>query len=131
FNFRPDRARQLTWAFMQPGFDGFTISRRPRDLTFVTLTDYKVDVSSVRVAFKPQGVIPVAAELADAGRRQFHTAETEKYAHVTYFFNGGREQPYPCEVRELVASPMVATYDLKPEMSAAGVADVLAFAIDK
>src|SRR5205823_7926618 len=92
--------------------------------------DYKVDVSSVRVAFKPHGVIPVAAELANAGRRQFHTAETEKYAHVTYFFNGGREQPYPGEDRELVPSPKVATYDLKPEMSAAGVADTVVKAVE-
>jgi 2,3-bisphosphoglycerate-independent phosphoglycerate mutase len=129
FNFRPDRARQLTWAFMQDGFDGFAIARRPRGLAFVTMTDYKVDVPGVRVAFAPQEVIGVAAVLADAGLKQLHTAETEKYAHVTYFFNGGREQPYPGEDRELVPSPKVATYDLKPEMSAAGVADVLAAAI--
>ena len=131
FNFRPDRARQLTWAFMQDGFDGFAIARRPRGLTFVTMTDYKVDVPAVRVAFTPQEVTPMAAVLADAGLRQLHTAETEKYAHVTYFFNGGREQPFPGEDRELVPSPKVATYDLKPEMSAAGVADVLAAAIAK
>jgi 2,3-bisphosphoglycerate-independent phosphoglycerate mutase len=131
FNFRPDRARQLTWAFMQPGFDGFKIARRPRDLVFVTMTDYKLDVPAVRVAFSPQEVTPMAAELAGAGLRQFHTAETEKYAHVTYFFNGGREQPYPREDRELVPSPKVATYDTAPEMSAAGVAEVLASAIAK
>jgi 2,3-bisphosphoglycerate-independent phosphoglycerate mutase len=129
FNFRPDRARQLTWAFMQPGFDGFAIPRRPRDLTFVTLTDYKVDLPAVRVAFPQQDVTPMAAVLAEAGLRQFHTAETEKYAHVTYFFNGGHEPPFPGEERELVPSPKVATYDLKPEMSAAGVADALAKAI--
>jgi 2,3-bisphosphoglycerate-independent phosphoglycerate mutase len=131
FNFRPDRARQLTWAFMQPGFDGFKIARRPRDLTFVTMTDYKVDVPAVRAAFAPQDVTPMAADLAGAGLRQFHTAETEKYAHVTYFFNGGREKPYPGEDRALVPSPKVATYDLAPEMSAAGVADVLVSAIAK
>ncbi len=129
FNFRPDRARQLTWALMQPDFTGFTPKRRPRDLTFVTMTDYKVDLRSVRVAFAQQDVTPLAKDLADAGMTQFHTAETEKYAHVTYFFNGGHEPPYKGEERELVPSPKVATYDLEPEMSAAGVADALVRAI--
>jgi 2,3-bisphosphoglycerate-independent phosphoglycerate mutase len=129
FNFRPDRARQLTWAFMQDDFVGFARPRRPTGLTFVTLTDYKVGLPSVRVAFPTQPVTPMAAILADAGLRQFHTAETEKYAHVTYFFNGGREEPFPGEDRTLVPSPKVATYDQQPEMSAAGVADTLAQAI--
>ena len=129
FNFRPDRARQLTWAFMQEGFDGFVRKRRPRDLTFVTMTDYKVDLPSVRVAFPQQDITPMAKVLADAGLKQLHTAETEKYAHVTYFFNGGHEQPYPGEERVLVPSAKVATYDQQPEMSAAGVADGLARAI--
>ena len=129
FNFRPDRARQLTWAFMQDGFDHFVRKRRPRDLTFVTMTDYKVDLPSVRVAFPQQDLTPMAKVLADAGLKQLHTAETEKYAHVTYFFNGGHEQPYPGEERVLVPSPKVATYDQQPEMSGAGVADVLAKAI--
>jgi len=122
FNFRPDRARELTWALMQPDFDGFKRSRVVKDLTFVTLTDYKVDLPSVRVAFPSQELTPMAQILADRGLRQFHTAETEKYAHVTYFFNGGREQPFEREDRELVPSAKVATYDQKPEMSAAGVA---------
>ena len=130
FNFRPDRARQLTWAFMQPGFHEFQRARVPRDLTYVTMTDYKVDLPDVRVAFAQQDVTPLAKDLADAGLRQFHTAETEKYAHVTYFFNGGHEPPYPGEDRELVPSPKVATYDLKPEMSAAGVADAFVRAIE-
>jgi 2,3-bisphosphoglycerate-independent phosphoglycerate mutase len=129
FNFRPDRARQLTWAFMQDDFDGFARRRRPRDLTFVTLTEYKVGLKDVRVAFAPQEVIPMAQVLAERGLRQFHTAETEKYAHVTYFFNGGREQPFAGEDRALVPSPKVATYDQQPEMSAAGVADELVKAI--
>ena len=129
FNFRPDRARQLTSAFMQSDFSGFARERVPRDLTFVTMTDYKVDLPGVRVAFAQQDVTPLAKDLADAGLRQFHTAETEKYAHVTYFFNGGHEPPYPGEERELVPSPKVATYDEMPEMSAAGVAESLARAI--
>ena len=129
FNFRPDRARQLTWAFMQDAFAGFVRPRVPKDLTFVTLTDYKVGLPSVRVAFPTQPVTPMAEILADAGLGQFHTAETEKYAHVTYFFNGGREEPFPGEDRTLVPSPKVATYDQWPEMSAVGVADTLVSAI--
>jgi 2,3-bisphosphoglycerate-independent phosphoglycerate mutase len=130
FNFRPDRARQLTWALMQKDFDGFPRKRVPRDLTFVTLTDYKVEIPDVKVAFAPAKVVPMAQVLAEAGLRQFHTAETEKYAHVTYFFNGGIESPFPGETRFLVASQKVATYDLKPEMSAADVAGALVMAIE-
>jgi 2,3-bisphosphoglycerate-independent phosphoglycerate mutase len=129
FNFRPDRARELTWALMKPDFDGFKRVRVPRDLTFVTLTDYRVGLSNVLVAFPSQDVTPMAQILADDGLKQFHTAETEKYAHVTYFFNGGREQPFDGEDRELVPSAKVATYDQKPEMSAAGVASALVKAI--
>src|SRR5438309_2181709 len=122
FNFRPDRARELTWALVKSDFDGFKRTRVVKDLTLVTLTDYKVDLPNVLVAFPAQEVTPMAQILADAGLRQFHTAETEKYAHVTYFFNGGREQPFAGEDRELVPSAKVATYDQRPEMSAAGVA---------
>ena len=129
FNFRPDRARELTWALMKRDFDGFKRARVVKDLTFVTLTDYKVDLPDVRVAFPSQEVTPMAQILADKGLRQLHTAETEKYAHVTYFFNGGREQPFEGEDRELVPSANVATYDQKPEMSAAGVAAGLVKAI--
>ncbi len=129
FNFRPDRARQMTWALMQDGFDAFARRRRPRDLTYVTMTEYKVGLPNVRVAFAPQEVIPMAQLVAERGLRQLHTAETEKYAHVTYFFNGGREEPFDGEDRELVPSPKVATYDLRPEMSAAPVAEMLARAI--
>ena len=129
FNFRPDRARELTWALMKPDFDGFKRTRVVRQLTFVTMTDYKVDLPSVRIAFPSQEVIPMAKILADEGLKQFHTAETEKYAHVTYFFNGGREQPFAGEDRELVPSAKVATYDQKPEMRAAGVAALLVKAI--
>ena len=130
FNFRADRARQLTRALMQKDFDGFPRKRVPQDLTFVTLTDYKLDLPRVKVAFAPADVVPMAQVLSEAGLKQFHTAETEKYAHVTYFFNGGHEPPFPGEDRHLVPSPKVATYDLQPEMSATGVADTLAKAIE-
>jgi len=130
FNFRPDRARQLTWALMQRDFDGFPRKRVPRELTFVTLTEYKVGIPEVKVAFAPAQVVPIAQVLSEAGLKQLHTAETEKYAHVTYFFNGGHEPPFPREDRMLVPSPKVATYDLQPEMSAAGVADTLVKAIE-
>ena len=129
FNFRPDRARELTWALMKSDFDGFERTRVVKDLTFVTMTDYKVDLPDVAIAFPSQQVTPMAQILADNGLKQFHTAETEKYAHVTYFFNGGREQPFEGEDRELVPSSKVATYDKKPEMSAAGVAAGLVKAI--
>ncbi|MBM4434880.1 MAG: 2,3-bisphosphoglycerate-independent phosphoglycerate mutase [Chloroflexi bacterium] len=125
-NFRPDRARQLTLAFMQEGFDGFARPRRPRPSAFVTMTDYKLDLPGMAIAFPQQEVIPLAALLAERGLRQLHVAETEKYAHVTYFFNGGREEPYAGEERVLVPSPRVATYDLRPEMSAPEVARTLA-----
>jgi 2,3-bisphosphoglycerate-independent phosphoglycerate mutase len=114
---------------MRKDFDGFRRKRVVRDLTFVTLTDYKVGIPGVQVAFAPAAVVPMAEVLSDAGLTQLHTAETEKYAHVTYFFNGGREPPFPGEDRILVPSPKVATYDLKPEMSAAAVADALVAAI--
>ena len=129
FNFRPDRARQLTWAFMQPGFDGFTPERRPKDLVFVTITDYNVALPNVAIAFPQQPITPMAQTLANAGLKQLHAAETEKYAHVTYFFNGGVEASFPGEERVLVPSPKVGTYDQKPEMSAPGVADEVVRAI--
>jgi len=125
FNFRPDRARELTWALMKPDFDGFKRDRVVNDLTFVTLTDYKLELPNVRIAFPSQEVTPMAQILADRGMKQFHTAETEKYAHVTYFLNGGREVPFPGEDRLLVPSPRVPTYDLQPEMSAGPVTDEL------
>jgi 2,3-bisphosphoglycerate-independent phosphoglycerate mutase len=129
FNFRPDRARELTWALMQPEFDGFVRPRVPRDLTFVSMTDYQIDLPDVQVAFRPPAVTPVAAVIADRGLTQLHIAETEKYAHVTYFFNGGREEPFSGEDRVLIPSPKVRTYDQAPEMSAAKVAGRLVEAI--
>ncbi len=128
FNFRSDRGRELTKAFalpeLPPQAEG-KFDRGPRldALTFVTMTEYEAGLP-VNVAFPADNVdLPLAKILADHGLRQFHTAETEKYAHVTFFFNGGREAPFPGEDRLLVPSPKVATYDLKPEMSAPELTD--------
>ena len=127
FNFRGDRPRQLTRAFVMKDFDGFDRGAPLRDLYFVTLAEYEKDVPVV-VAFPPESLDdPIETSLAqvvsELGMRQLHVAETEKYAHVTYFINGGHEEPFPGEDRVLVPSLKVATYDLAPEMSAAGVAD--------
>ncbi len=120
FNFRADRARELTWAFNQPGFSGFDTGDRPRLADYVCLTQYDEHLEGVPVAFPPQALTNVLAEVVSAaGLRQLHIAETEKYAHVTFFFNGGREEPFPGEDRALIPSPKeVATYDQKPAMSA-------------
>ena len=126
-NFRADRARQLVHALADDEFDGFDRDAnrpRSRDLLVVTMTEYEAGLP-VEVAFPPEEVRSLAHAASDAGWRQFHVAETEKYAHVTYFFNGGREAPLPGEDRRLVPSPKVATYDQQPEMSALGVADAL------
>jgi 2,3-bisphosphoglycerate-independent phosphoglycerate mutase len=130
-NFRADRARQLTHALADETFGAFDRSDagpQPRDLLVVTMTEYEAGLS-VAVAFPPEEAYSLAHAAADAGWRQFHVAETEKYAHVTYFFNGGREAPLRNEHRLLVPSPKVATYDLQPGMSAAGVADAIVQAI--
>jgi 2,3-bisphosphoglycerate-independent phosphoglycerate mutase len=130
-NFRADRARQLTHALADETFGAFDRSdagEQPRELLVVTMTEYEAGLP-VRVAFPPEEAYSLAHAAADAGWRQFHVAETEKYAHVTYFFNGGREAPLRNEHRLLVPSPKVATYDLQPEMSATGVADALVDAI--
>jgi len=130
FNFRPDRARQLTQAFVSPKFNGF-LRERITPLSFVTLTQYDPELP-VFVAFTPQNLTNLLGEvIAHQGLRQFRTAETEKYAHVTYFFNGGIEQPFPGEDRQLVSSPKVATYDEDPAMSAKSVTDVAIAAIEK
>ncbi len=125
FNFRPDRARQLTRAFIFDSFDGFQRpgGRPPRDLFFATMTEYDATFHSP-VAFPPEPVRNTLGEVVSgAGLSQLRIAETEKYAHVTYFFSGGEETPFPGEDRALIASPKVATYDLKPQMSAPEVAD--------
>jgi 2,3-bisphosphoglycerate-independent phosphoglycerate mutase len=124
FNYRSDRMRQIVRALIDPSFDGFNVSRRPKVLV-TTLTSYD-KTFNVPVAFAPTSMARILAEvLSSRGLDMLKTAETEKYPHVTYFFNGGVEAPFPCEHRVLVPSPKVATYDLKPEMSAAGVTDAL------
>lgn len=124
FNFRSDRARQLTQAFTLPNFDKFTRPKQGLAL-FVTLTEYEKQLP-VEVAFPPESIdYPLARVLSDAGLTQLHLAETEKYAHVTYFFNGGREQAYPGEEHVLIPSPIVPSYDQKPQMSARGITDRL------
>ena len=125
FNYRPDRARQLSHAIIDDQWDAFGRDGRPRLAHFVTFTEYEKGLPA-EVAFPDEPLEGVmAAVVAEAGWKQFHTAETEKYAHVTYFLNGGREEPFPGEDRLLVPSPKVATYDLQPEMSARPVTDVL------
>jgi len=126
FNFRADRARQLTKAFTEEGFAGFPQAGQPRLLEFVTFTVYDKNFA-LPVAFPPSSMHHILGEeVSSHGLRQLRIAETEKYAHVTYFFNGGREQPFPLEDRVLVPSPKeVATYDLKPEMSAFEVTNKL------
>lgn len=129
-NFRADRARQLTRAFIQEDFDGFDRGKRPRLGAFVTLTDYSRDFD-VPVVFPAKSLDNVFGEyIARLGLRQLRIAETEKYAHVTFFFNGGEEREFEGEERILVPSPKVATYDLKPEMSAPEVTDKLVRAIE-
>jgi 2,3-bisphosphoglycerate-independent phosphoglycerate mutase len=129
FNFRPDRARQITNALAVPGFGGFSTPRRPK-IDFVCFTRYD-DTFPLPVAFGPQERRNVLAEVfGRVGVRNYRMAETEKYAHVTYFFNGGVEQEYPCERRLLVPSPKIATYDLEPEMSAFKVTDKVLRAIE-
>ncbi len=132
-NFRADRARQLTHALADRDFDAFDRTSpdghpAPRDLLVVTMTEYEAGLD-VEVAFPPEVVRSLAQAFSEAGWQQFHVAETEKYAHVTYFFNGGRELAFPGEKRLLVPSPGVPTYDLQPEMSSAGVTDALVRAI--
>lgn len=129
FNFRPDRARQLTRAFCDDGFTGFQRKRIP--VTFVCFTDYDATIANKEVAFQKERLKNILGEyVARHGMRQLRLAETEKYAHVTFFFNGGVEVPNENEDRILVPSPKVATYDLQPEMSAVQVCDKLVEALD-
>lgn len=129
FNFRPDRARELTHAFADAAFDGFERGTIP-STAFVCLTEYDPEIDAP-VAFPKEFPANVLADvLADAGLRQYHIAETEKYAHVTFFLNGGVEEPKAGERRVLIPSPKVATYDLQPQMSEPEVAQTLADAID-
>ena len=130
-NFRADRARQLCFALTDPHFTGFKRARFPHPGEFVTLTEYTPELNA-KVAFPPISMKNTLGEfLSHQGLRQLRIAETEKYAHVTYFFNGGNETPFPEEARVLIPSPKVATYDLKPEMSAVELTDRLVDAIEK
>ena len=129
FNFRPDRAREMTRAFCADAFDGFDRGAR-KDVTYVCFTEYDATIPNTEIAFKKVELHNTFGEyLAAHGKTQARIAETEKYAHVTFFFNGGVEEPNPGEDRILVKSPKVATYDLKPEMSAYEVCDKLCEAI--
>ncbi len=129
FNFRPDRAREITRAFCSDTFDGFPREKK-LDLTYVCFTEYDETIPNKEVAFHKVSITNTFGEfLAANGKTQARIAETEKYAHVTFFFNGGVEEPNQGEERILVKSPKVATYDLKPEMSAYEVCDKLTEAI--
>lgn len=128
-NFRADRAREMTRAFVEHDFDGFDRSKCPALADFVTTTEYAANLD-VHCAFPPESLDNVLGDyLAQQGKTQLRIAETEKYAHVTFFFSGGREELFPGEDRELIPSPDVATYDLQPEMSAPEVTDKLVAAI--
>ncbi len=124
FNFRPDRAREITRTFVDDNFDGFERRNGRIPVYYVCMTQYDATMPNVNVAFKPQSLNNTfGAYIADKGLNQLRIAETEKYAHVTFFFNGGVEAPYKNEDRALINSPKVATYDMQPEMSAYLVAD--------
>lgn len=130
-NYRADRARELTRAFVEKDFDGFTRQRVPATAGFVMLTQYAATIDTP-CAFPPSSLDNVLGEyLAKQGKTQLRIAETEKYAHVTFFFSGGREEPYAGEERILIPSPKVSTYDLQPEMSAKEVTDNIVEAIEQ
>ncbi|HUE57669.1 MAG TPA: 2,3-bisphosphoglycerate-independent phosphoglycerate mutase [Candidatus Udaeobacter sp.] len=132
FNFRADRARQMTFALAAPSFDKFANAKRPKNLFYVAMTQYDKNWPWLKYVIAPEKLEHILAQVfADLQYKNLRTAETEKYAHVTYFFNGGVEKPFAGEERILVPSPKVATYDLKPEMSAAGITDTVVKAIEK
>ena len=124
FNFRPDRARELTRTLVDPDFAGFRRKKGFFPLTYICMTQYDATMPNVEVAYRPESLTNTLGEyLSRLGKTQLRIAETEKYAHVTFFFNGGVEAPYEGEDRVLIPSPKVATYDLQPEMSAYAVTD--------
>ena len=132
FNFRADRARQMTYALAAPDFDKFVDAKRPKNLFYVAMTQYDKNWPWLKYVIAPEKLEHILAQVfAELQYKNLRTAETEKYAHVTYFFNGGVEKPFAGEERILVPSPKVATYDLKPEMSAAGITDTVVKAIEK
>ncbi len=123
FNFRSDRVRQLSYMFLGYDIEGYNHANNP-DIELVTMTAYDIKMVEAKVAFKPVALTNILGEIiSKAGRKQLRTAETEKYAHVTFFFNGGNEKPFEGEDRDVIPSPKVATYDLKPEMSSVAVTD--------
>lgn len=130
FNFRPDRAREITRAIVDVDFAGFERNLVPTK--FVCMTTYDATIQGVQVAYGPEDIVNTLGQyLSDKGMKQLRAAETEKYAHVTFFFNGGIEKPYEGEDRILIPSPKVATYDLQPEMSAYDLLDKLLAALDE
>ena len=132
FNFRADRARQMTKALVEPGFDKISDPARPKNLAYVAMTQYEKTWPWLRYVIGPEKLEHILANVfAEMDFKNLRVAETEKYAHVTYFFNGGVEKPFPGEERVLVPSPKVPTYDLKPEMSAQGIADAVIHAVEK
>ncbi len=132
FNFRADRARQITRTLLEPDFDKFSDLERPKDLRFVAMTQYEKTWPWLQYIIGPEKLEHILANVfVEQGYKNLRVAETEKYAHVTYFFNGGVEKPFSGEERIVVPSQKVPTYDLKPEMSAAGVADAVVHAIEK
>jgi 2,3-bisphosphoglycerate-independent phosphoglycerate mutase len=132
FNFRADRARQMTRAIAEPDFKQFADANRPKNLCYVAMTQYEKTWPWLRYVQGPEKLEHILAQVfGELNYKNLRVAETEKYAHVTYFFNGGIEKPFPGEERVLVPSPKVATYDLKPEMSAAGIADAVVKAVEK
>ena len=131
FNFRPDRAREITRAFVDQKFDGFDRKKKINNLCYICMTQYDAEMPNVSLAFPPETMTNTLGEyISNLGLTQLRIAETEKYAHVTFFFNGGVEAPNPNEDRILVASPKVATYDLQPEMSAYEVTEKVLEAIE-
>jgi 2,3-bisphosphoglycerate-independent phosphoglycerate mutase len=132
YNFRADRARQISYALAAPNFDKFADTKRPKNLLYVAMTQYDKNWPWLKYVIGPEKLEHILAQVfADIQYKNLRCAETEKYAHVTYFFNGGVEKPFAGEERILVPSPKVATYDLKPEMSAGGITDTVVRAIEK
>jgi 2,3-bisphosphoglycerate-independent phosphoglycerate mutase len=132
FNYRADRARQMSCALAAPDFDKFADAGRPKNLFYVGMTQYDKNWPWLKFVIAPEKMEQILAQVfANLDYKNLRTAETEKYAHVTYFFNGGVEKPFAGEERILVPSPKVATYDLKPEMSAAGITETVVKAIEK
>ena len=129
FNFRPDRAREITRAIVDKNFNEFETEKK--DVYFICFTSYDETMPNVKIAFKKEPLVNTFGEvISKNGLTQLRIAETEKYAHVTFFFNGGEEKQYPGEDRILIPSPKVSTYDLKPEMSAIEVTDNVVNAIN-